>query len=186
MNKSKAGATFAFVGAVIAVIALAGFIAFGGSNSTQPDPVAADAPATALTGPPAPTGQFEFLEGGTGTLADFQGRPVVVNFFADWCPACVVELPDFQAVHEEFGEDVVFLGLDRSTSNDGARALLAKTGVSYDVALDRDGAFFLAFEGFAMPTTVFISADGRIVDRHNGVIFEADLRERIEGLIPEA
>lgn len=43
------------------------------------------------------------IEGGEATFADFQGGPLVVDFWASWCPACVAELPEFQSVHEDRG-----------------------------------------------------------------------------------
>ena len=184
MKSSRIGAKIGFLLAAVAIVAVAGLVAFGGSGSAEsassPDAVALPA------GPPAPAATFELLGGGSTSFADFQGRPVVANFFADWCPACVAELPDLQAVHEEFGEEVAFLGLDRSSSEEGLRALLDETGVTYDVALDRDGTLFQAFEGFAMPTTIFISPSGEVVDRQNGVIFEQDLKARLDTLLGNA
>lgn len=176
---SKMGARIGLGLAAIAVVAVAGLIAFGGGDgSSTPGRTS----VVADVANPAPDLALTYLDGPAGSLADLSGRPVVMNFFADWCPACVAEMPDFQAVHEQFGDDVVFVGMDRSTSADGARALIQATGITYDVAVDTDAAWFQAFEAFAMPTTVFIDAAGNIVDQHNGVIFEADLSERIDAL----
>ncbi len=180
MTGPKPAAKIAFVAAALVVVALAGFVAFGGTDSTEPP---AAAPGTeGPRGAPAPEITFQYLDGGSGSLADFRGRPVVLNFFADWCPACVAELPDFQSVYQDFGDRVVFLGMDQSTSDAGAHALLDQTGVSYQIALDRDRQIFLTFEGFAMPTTIFINEAGEVVDRQNGVIFEQDLRNRLTTL----
>ena len=181
-----------FGAVAFATLAAAAIVAFGGDAG---DPTAGqDAQRSGEqngtlepsdsqpAGPAAPAGEFALLDGGQSSFVDLEGAPVVVNFFADWCPACVAELPDFQAIHEEFGDAVTFLGMDRSTSLDGARALLAEAGVTYTIAVD-DGTFFQQFEGFAMPTTVFINERGEIVDRQNGAIFESDLRERVEDLL---
>lgn len=180
MAASHTSAKVGFVAAAVMVVALAGFVAFGGTDSPTPP---TDAPG--VEGPrgiPAPDITFQYLDGGGGSLADFRGRPVVLNFFADWCPACVAEMPDFQSVYEDFGGKVVFLGMDQSTSDAGAHALLDQTGVSYQIALDRDRQIFLAFDGFAMPTTIFINEHGEVVDRQNGVIFEQNLRDRLTTL----
>jgi cytochrome c biogenesis protein CcmG/thiol:disulfide interchange protein DsbE len=183
MQQSKIGAKVGLAVAALLLVAIAGLVAFGGNDSTGTEtPGAVAVPA----GSPAPEVELAYLDGGTATLAALEGKPVVLNFFADWCPACVAEMPDFQAVHEELGDDVVFLGVDRSTTTDGAKALLADTGVTYSVALDRDGEIFRQFEGIAMPTTVFIDAAGNVIDRHNGVIFEDDLRARVHALFPGA
>lgn len=159
-------------GAVVLVAAVLAILFAGGS----------EAPSAAPAGDPAPVVDLLYLDGGQSTLADHEGTPVVLNFFADWCPACVAEMPDFERVHQAVGGDVRFIGLDRSLSIDGARALIESTGITYDVALDVDGSIFQAFGGLAMPTTVFIAADGSIVAQHNGVIFEEDLAARIDQL----
>lgn len=158
-------------GAIVLVAAVLAILFAGG-----PDTAAAPA------GDPAPAVDLVYLDGGQSTLADLHGTPVVLNFFADWCPACIAEMPDFESVHQAVGQEVRFIGLDRSISTDGARALIESTGITYDVALDADGSIFQAFGGLAMPTTVFIAADGSIVGQHNGVIFAEDLATRIDQL----
>lgn len=163
-----------FAGAVTIIAAVFAILFTGGSDDGTVE--------TALQGDPAPTVELVYLEGGSELLSDLSGTPVVLNFFADWCPACVAEMPDFERVHQQFGDDVMFIGIDRSGSDDGARSLIEQTGITYQVAVDRDGSMFQAFNGLAMPTTVFIGADGSIVDQHNGVIFEADLVERINSV----
>jgi thiol-disulfide isomerase/thioredoxin len=170
--------------ATVAAAALIGLGGGGGEPSSSVSPPPAE-PSEGIRAPragtAAPAGSFALLDGGEASFASLAGRPVVVNFFADWCPACVAELPDFEAIHREFGDEVTFLGLDRSTSLDGATALLDDAGVTYLIGVD-DGTFFQAFEGFAMPTTIFLDERGQIIDRQNGVIFESDLRDRIETL----
>jgi cytochrome c biogenesis protein CcmG, thiol:disulfide interchange protein DsbE len=119
---------------------------------------------------------FVYMDGTAANLSEFAGRPVVVNFWASWCPACVAEMPDFEAVHAELGDQVVFLGLNmQETDPAGAEALVTATGVSYLLGTDPRGEIFNQFGGIAMPTTVFIDADGQVVRTHAGVLFEADL-----------
>jgi cytochrome c-type biogenesis protein len=159
--------------AVAAVVVLA--FGFGGADSE------AGAPSE---GVPAPEITFEYFDGGSGSLADFAGRPVVLNFWASWCPACVAEMPDFQAAHEQLGDQVVFLGMDmQDISREDALGLVESTGVEYILADDPTGEIFQAFGGFSMPTTVFINRNGEIVDTHNGTIFEADLTAKINDLL---
>lgn len=134
-------------------------------------------------GEPAPQITLEYFDGSTGSLADLRGRPIVLNFWASWCPACIAEMPDFEAVHQRFGDDVIFIGVDmQDVDRATAERFIADTGVTYAIADDPTGAIFAAFSGFAMPTTVFIDDQGNIVGRQNGAIFEDQLTEMIADL----
>ncbi len=131
-----------------------------------------------------PSVEFETFEGETVALSDFEGKPVVLNFWASWCPACAAEMPDFEQVHQALGDDVTFIGVDmQDISRDAALQLVEETGVSYQLVDDPIGAVYSQFGGLAMPTTVFIDAQGRIVDTHAGALFAADLAERVETLL---
>ena len=100
----------------------------------------------------------------------------MINFFADWCPTCVAEMPDLEVINQEFGDDLIIVGIDQSTSDAGLQQLLADTGITYAVALDRDGQIYAAFGGLSMPTSVFLYPDGSVARVHSGVTFEDQLR----------
>lgn len=135
------------------------------------------------SGDPAPEVALEFFDGTTAALADFEGRPVVLNFWASWCPACIAEMPDFEAVHQRFTDDVVFLGVNlQDVSRETAQRFVDDTGVTYRIADDTTGEIYSLFGGFAMPTTVFIDADGNVVGRQDGAIFEEQLAEMVTSL----
>src|SRR5438034_1158806 len=78
-----------------------------------------------------PAASYEKFEAGTGQLADFKGRPVVLNFWASDCAPCVSEMPAFERAHQRFGDKVAFVGLDVESRDDAARRLAAQTGVTY-------------------------------------------------------
>ena len=123
---------------------------------------------------------FEYLDGTEANLSDFAGTPIVVNFWASWCPACVAEMPDFEQVHAALGDEVVFLGMNMQETDPAAAAsLVSSTGVSYLLGVDPDGSIFNGFGGIAMPTTVFIDEDGQVVTTHAGAIFADDLEDLI-------
>lgn len=158
----------------IGLAAVVAFIALGGTSG--------DRAATEASGDPAPAVTLNYIDGTQGQLSDLIGKPVLVNFFADWCPACVAEMPDLEIIHNEFGSDVTFIGLDQSTSDSGLQDLLESTGITYDVALDRDGQIFAAFGGLGMPTTVFLYPDGTVAKVQSGVSFESELRDTLNDL----
>jgi len=123
---------------------------------------------------------FDRFDGGTGTLAEYEGTPLVVNFFASWCPPCVREMPDFQEVFEDLDGQVAFLGLSQDQSRKAALNLVERTGVTYDVGWDPDLEVYEATGSIAMPTTAFVSPSGELVDTFAGALDAESLAELIE------
>ena len=122
---------------------------------------------------------FTFFDGSEGSLSDFRGRPLVVNFWASWCPPCVAEMPDLQVVYTEFRDQVIFLGLNMQELDfDAALRLVEQTGVTYPLASDPDGCIYRSFGGIAMPTTVLISEEGEVVRVHGGILTRAQLASK--------
>jgi len=152
---------------VVAGVAAVGFSVSGSDDGPTAEGTGLDLPLV-------------YRDGTVGNVADFVGRPVVLNFWASWCPACVAEMPDFQRVHAELGDQVVFIGVNmQEVDQVAADALIEQTGVTYLLAEDPDGTIFRSFDGIAMPTSVFISAQGAVVDIHGGAIFTDDLLTKI-------
>ncbi len=160
---------------LLAVVAVA--VALLPRTGTEATPAAAD---------PAPSVEFRLFDGSEASLADFRGTPVVLNFWASWCPACVAEMPSFQEVHRTLGDRVTFIGLDVQDDRSAAERFVADTGVTYLIGEDPDGSILGAFDGIAMPTTIFIDREGNVVSRQSGAIFEDDLTERIQELFFDA
>lgn len=116
------------------------------------------------------------------SLSDFEGRPVVLNFFGSWCAPCLRELPDFQAVSERYEGEVAFVGIAVEDTRKGAADILEKTGVTYPAAFDADSDTLIDYAVRGMPTTVFISADGRLLERAERALSESQLEAIIERL----
>ncbi|MDG2026492.1 MAG: macro domain-containing protein [Acidimicrobiales bacterium] len=119
------------------------------------------------------------------TLAEFQGQPVVLNFYADWCPACEGELPAFDAVEEDLGDQDQFVLVNSQETGDWRR-LADDHGVDdWPIARDINGSrangsgLHGSLGGTGMPITAFYDANGRLVDVNNGAINEGSLRNRI-------
>ncbi len=125
--------------------------------------------------------RYATLDGGEGNLADFAGTPLVVNFFAAWCPSCVSEMPDFEAAFEDRAGEVAFVGISEDARASDSLDLVDETGITYPTGWDPDGAIFASFGSFTMPTTLFIDADGEIVEMFSGAL----PRERLDGLTDE-
>ena len=164
--------TCLFAAVLLAVAACSG--GDGEAAATGDEVAAASADAASRDTP------FTYFDGTTGTLADLEGTPLVVNFFASWCVPCVKEMPEFERVHQELGDRVRFLGLDvRDQLEDGKR-IAAQTGVTYDLARDPDGSFLALMKGVVMPTTALVAADGTVVEVHNGALDGEELADLID------
>ncbi|MBG7605450.1 MAG: TlpA family protein disulfide reductase [Actinobacteria bacterium] len=136
----------------------------------------------ASIGEVAPAIEMVDFDGVTLTLDEYRGTPVVLNFWASWCPFCVAEMPDFEQVSQAFGEDVAFLGVNLRDDSAQAVSLAGETGVTYRLAADPNGVVYGAFGGTSMPTTVFIDADGVVRDVVAGQMSADALASNIEQL----
>lgn len=126
------------------------------------------------------------FEGTRFELAEYRGTPLVVNFWASWCPTCTAEMPDFEKVHQAVAPEVAFLGINTSDGVDSAQQLAKDTGVTYRLARDQQGEIFQAFGALGMPTTVFIDADGKVVDLVVGQLSADTLMGYIQRSFPGA
>lgn len=117
-------------------------------------------------------------------LSDYFGKPIVLNFWASWCPPCKSEMPYFEALYKEMGEDVQFFMLDstdgaRETKLDGEKYIKEK-GFTFPVFFDVQQEGALKYGIMALPTTIFIDKQGKIVKIYEGAITEQTLRSGIE------
>ena len=112
------------------------------------------------------------------SLADLQGRVVVVNFWASWCGPCRIEQPDLNAVHDLLPDtEVVLVGVNIEDTEANALAHLAEFDVAYLSVFDPVNELASRFEGIGartIPSTVFIDPEGRVAARVLGV---TDARE---------
>jgi cytochrome c biogenesis protein CcmG, thiol:disulfide interchange protein DsbE len=150
------------------------------SSDAAADEAGPTAPATSDHPPMPSVALTTFEDGEPIDLRDFVGTPLVVNFWASWCPPCAAEMPDFEAVSQLAGDRVDFVGINISDSQDLAEELAERTGVTYDLVSDPDGEAFVALRGIGMPTTVFVDAAGGIVSSHTGLLTQEALIADIE------
>ena len=145
---------------------------------TEPAPASAEATAAFFAA------TFPDADGRPQSLSQWRGRPLVVNFWATWCPPCVEEMPDLQRVRDEYrdrGVEVLGIGIDNAVKIAGFRdqhrltlpLLVAGVGGS-----DLNRA--LGNTAGALPFTVLIGTDGRIRERHLGQVKPEQLRRWLD------
>ena len=122
-------------------------------------------------------------EGNPVKLSDFRGKPVVLNFWASWCPPCKAEMPDFQDEFEVQGKDVQFLIINMT---DGERETvktasdyIAQQGYTFPVFFDTKYAAANAYQVRSIPATYFIDAEGYVVAQFTGAMNAEQLRQGI-------
>lgn len=132
----------------------------------------------------APDFTLADTDGNEITLSELQGKPVVLNFWASWCPPCKGEMPEFNTVYKELGEEVHFVMVDavdgsRETVESGS-AYIAEQGYEFPVYFDVGQQVIAGYGVRAFPSTVFIDKDGYVVTGYEGAMSEAALRKGIE------
>lgn len=120
--------------------------------------------------------RFERPEGGQLELATLRGRPLLLNFWATWCPPCLKEMPLLDRFHREQGWQVVGLAVDQAAP---VRTYLQRLPMAFPIALagmegvglSRD----LGNAGGQLPFTAVFDSTGQVVNRHLGTVDEARL-----------
>jgi thiol-disulfide isomerase/thioredoxin len=128
----------------------------------------------ALSGTDPVTGQ-------TVSVADFAGRPLVINMWASWCPGCIVEAPDIKRFTQDHPE-VGFLGLDVTDSAGGAREFVERYAWSHPSIFDPRGELAARLNLRGLPTTVFVRADGTIAGQALGEVTYQQLVDAVARL----
>ena len=127
-------------------------------------------------------------DGNACKLSDWVGTPVVLNFWASWCPPCKEEMPAFDEVYREFGGAVQFMMVDlvdgvQETVATGS-AYIDAQGFSFPVYYDTTGEAGYVYGIRSIPTTIFIDKDGYVITGAQGAISADTLRRGI-GMIRE-
>lgn len=132
----------------------------------------------------APNFNLQDYGGKKVTLADFAGKPTVINSWASWCPFCRQEIPDFVSAQKEFGGKVTIIAVDRAESLAVAKGYTDKQGTTAGLIflLDPEDSFYKSIGGFSMPETIFVDKNGNIVDHKRGPMDLTEIRQKIEKL----
>lgn len=135
---------------------------------------------------PAPDFTMTDADGATLTLADFKGKPVLLNFWASWCGPCQSEMPDIQTAWKEHGTDVEFVIVNMTGMNgeteQSAKAFLADAGYTFPCYFDANNSAATAFGVSSIPQTYLINAEGNIIGAYMGAMDASVLAQGIDML----
>jgi thiol-disulfide isomerase/thioredoxin len=116
-------------------------------------------------------------------LADYQGRPLVINLWATWCPPCRREMPVLENA-QSTRDDVVFLFVNQAESPQTVAGFFAEQGLNPRNVLFDDGGRLAAQVGSrALPTTLFYNAEGQLIGSHLGELSNASLTRALDGVV---
>ena len=162
--------------------------------SPTPEPTVTATPAptprtilstSSTGGEAAPDFEVETFDGETLKLSDLNGKVVVLNFWASWCPPCRWEMPFFETMWQEYRDQgVVFVGIAMSDTLENVKAFAEEASVTYPVALDTTTEIARAYEVLSLPTTYFIGKDGNIERKLTSAANEGLLKVFLRGQLP--
>lgn len=181
MNK-----TLAIVG--IAALAGVGLLALGRSGGGietvhQSQQASVGAVARNFTNAePAPDFSLQKLGGGTISLADYRDKkPVVLDFWASWCPNCRRDMPNLNRFYEKYKDQVEVIGVNLQENQGTVSSFIASRGISFPIALDpygqASGAYGVKYTNYH----VLIDKNGSVVRAIPGDIRESDIASLISG-----
>lgn len=135
----------------------------------------------------APDFALRDFDGDIKRLSDYRGTPVFIDFWAAWCPFCINELPEIEAVHKEFGDQIKVLGIHRTSteSKDIGADFATERGVTYPLLQDEKGDVYKAYTGGRpfMPVAVFIDGEGVITDIFFGPKSKAQIEAALQNVL---
>lgn len=188
------------IGGLLILVAAAAALIFGDALFGGE----ADAPETAVSDVTLPTGGGPVVVGDTAidftltnldgeevALSDHLGQPIIINFWASWCGPCRIEMPELQALHDDFADDgLVILALNQEESGEvAADFFFDEMGLTFtNPLLDAEAEVAADYGVRNLPSTYFIAADGTVTAVHRGPAvksqFEAYLAETAPALVP--
>ena len=112
------------------------------------------------------------------------GKPVVLNFWATWCPPCKAEMPHFEKLYGGYKETWEFMMVnltdgERDTT-DSVKEFISDNGYTFPIYYDSDMSAAMAYGVQSIPMTLFIDKDGDLITYHVGAMTEAQLKEYLE------
>ena len=170
---------------ILAAALLVGLLAYGVA-SRQAD-TSIDSALASGQRVKAPTARLPLLgRRGEGSLADYRGKVVVLNFWASWCKPCTQELPLLERTQRSLaGRGALVLGANYQDLSDSALGFVRRFKLTYPSLRDRDGRFADRYGSRAFPETFVIDRRGRIAAQRRGPVDQKWLDRTLPPLLGE-
>ncbi len=175
-----------------------------GASSSQTDTQDSHKPDAASSGTPdtsneseAPTHEAKKApdftvydaDGNAVKLSDFFGKPIVLNFWSSRCGPCKMEMPDFNEVYKEMGDEVQFLMVNMTDGSwdtkETAAKFIEQEGYEFPVFFDTDQSAARTYGIYSLPTTFFIDANGVPAAWANSAINRATMEQGLDMILPK-
>lgn len=190
-NHKKRGSTLTLVLMLAVLIALVVAIIFWPveAEAATPHAVTAqdDVAATTLihAGDKAPDFTVEMLDGSEVTLSSLQGKPVLLIFWATWCPPCRAELSHLQeGVIDVYGENITVLPISRGEKRKVVEDFLSKMGYTFPVGLDSNQEIYRKYASNYIPRCFVIDANGMVL--YSGVGYDETVAQEVKDTLDGA
>lgn len=125
--------------------------------------------------------------GETVKMSDLAGKPMVINFWASWCGPCQSELPDFEKVYKERGDDVVFMMVNLTDGGretvDKVEKFIGQNGYTFPVYFDTKFEGSKAYGVSSIPVTYFVDKKGNLKESHMGSMDKRTLETYLDSLM---
>ena len=122
-------------------------------------------------------------DGNKVSFSSLVGKPMFLKFWASWCSPCKSEMPDFQKMYEEYGDNINFIFVNLTDGSRETQAIaesfISDSGYTFPVYFDLDMDAAGIYGITSIPTSVFIDADGYIVNGYLGAMSETQMRNYI-------
>ena len=178
-NSKKLKATVIFILAML-IAGFTIFLAIGVMGTTT----ATSRSGKELVGKKAPSFVAPKVGGQLVSLENYKNKPLVLNFWASWCPPCRDETPGMERIWIKYEDQgVVILGINVQDGEKEAERYISEFGVTFSNALDLDGSITVDYGVTGLPVTFFIDNDSVVTGRWVGSISEDRLDNWVSNLI---
>lgn len=166
-----------FIAVILGGFIIGGTLLYLGSRNNGTQSVGHSGQVAAGTSQPAPDFTLAKLGGGQVSLAEYRGKkPVIVDFWATWCPNCRRDMPNLNRFYQKYEDQIAVIGINLQEPESAASKFIAERGILFPIALDPAGLASGSFGIRYTNTHILIDKQGNIVKFIPGDIREQDFK----------